>query len=76
MVVLQSLWCAVEHMLVYPWMVEKLNIPIPYMGRHGSRDHVFCYIGMVRLEDHAGLHDWCFILWGGRRRSLARLGVL
>ena len=35
MVVLQSLWCAVEHMLVYPWMVEKLNIPIPYMAVMG-----------------------------------------
>ena len=65
MVVLQSAWSAVEHMLLYPWMVEKLNIPIPYMALMGHVIMFFCYIGMSAAKTMMGSIVWCFILWVG-----------
>ena len=65
MVVLQSLWCAIEHMLLYPWMVEKLDIPIPYMAVMGHVIMFFCYIGMSASKTMMGSIIWCFILWVG-----------
>ena len=63
LVAVQSLLCAFFHLLFYPWAVDTLNIPIPYLCMTFYPVMFISYIGMVVSKTAWGSMVWCTILW-------------
>lgn len=65
LVIISSLICCVFQSFVYPWLVSKLGIPIPYLACFGMFVEIFSYIGMSAINNEMGSMIASLILWLG-----------
>lgn len=64
-VVLQSVLCSILEIIVYPWIVNKVRVPIPYLATFGMFFEAICYYGMAALPTELGCMIACSLLWVG-----------
>lgn len=65
LIVLQSIWTAFQQTFIYPWLVTKVNIPIPWMGIIGYIIVFASYFGMVLAKSMVPSMIASTILWVG-----------
>lgn len=65
LVVLQSVFCTFLEILVYPWIVNKKHVPIPYLATFGMIIEGICYYCMAALPTEMGAMIACTLLWLG-----------
>lgn len=65
LVVLQSVFCTFLEILVYPWIVNKMHVPIPYLATFGIFFEGICYYCMAALPTEMGTMIACTLLWLG-----------
>ena len=63
--VLQSIWLAIEHIFIYPCLVSKVNIPIPWMGIIGYFIMFVSYIFMSAAKTPIGAMIAGTTIWVG-----------
>ena len=65
MVIVQSVWCTFQEIFLYPWMVAKLNIPLPLMAGVGMLIVGFCYIWCGAATSEFSAMAAFTVLWFG-----------
>ena len=65
LIVLQSIWTALQQTFIYPWLVTKVNIPIPWMGIIGYIIVFASYFGMVLAKSMVPSMIASTLLWVG-----------
>lgn len=65
LIVLQSIWTALQQTFIYPWLVSTVNVPIPWMGIIGYIIVFISYFGMVLTKTMVPSMIYSSILWVG-----------
>ena len=65
LIVLQSIWTTIQQMFIYPCLVSKVNIPIPWMGIIGSFIMFVSYIFMSAAKTSIGAMIAGTTIWVG-----------
>ena len=65
LIVLQSIWTALQQTFIYPWLVSTVNVPIPWMGIIGYLIVFISYFGMVLTKTMVPSMIFSTILWVG-----------
>ena len=65
LIVLQSIWTTIQQMFIYPCLVSKVNIPIPWMGIIGYFIMFVSYIFMSAAKTSIGAMIAGTTIWVG-----------
>lgn len=65
LVILSSVICCVFQTFIYPWLVSKVGIPIPYFATIGMVIEIFSYIAMSAINNELGSMIASLVLWIG-----------
>ena len=65
LIVLQSIWTTIQQMFIYPCLVSKVNIPIPWMGIIGYFIMFVSYIFMSAAKTPIGAMIAGTTIWVG-----------
>ena len=65
LIVLQSIWTTIQQMFIYPCLVSKVNIPIPWMGIIGYSIMFVSYIFMSAAKTPIGAMIAGTTIWVG-----------
>ena len=65
LIVLQSIWTTIQQMFIYPCLVSKVNIPIPWMGIIGYAIMFVSYIFMSAAKTAIGAMIAGTTIWVG-----------
>ena len=65
LIVLQSIWTTIQQMFIYPCLVSKVNIPIPWMGIIGYSIMFVSYIFMSAAKTSIGAMIAGTTIWVG-----------
>ena len=64
-VVISSIICCTLQLLVYPWLVSSLNIPVTYLACLGMFIQFLCFVGMSALPTELGSIIASLFMWVG-----------
>lgn len=62
-IVIMSLFTTVVQLVVYPWCVATLKLPIPHLALGGSLMMIVCYLGMVLPSTSLGSMIFAILFW-------------